>query len=282
MKTILLPTDFSKNSINAIDYAMELFKDEVCDFYILNVQKVSAFISDDMMVVSASATIYNTIIDAAKKSISNVKAKIEKSYKNDKHSFHSIVDYDNIIDSINQACKVYKVDLIVMGTKGASGLDKVLFGSNTVHVIQRCTVPVLAIPNNCKFATIDKIAFIPNNLPLFDVSDLKILRDIMLISNSKLNILHINGENHLSQNIKVNNDFFSTYFKEARQEYIDSNDSDIFKNTHKYLLENSIKLLAMTSKKHSFFERLFTTHTVESFAFKIDIPFLVIEKIEFK
>lgn len=275
MKTILLPTDFSKNSINAIDYAMELFKDDECDFYVLNVQKVSSFISDDMMVVSASATIYNTIIDAAKKSISNIITKIEKSYKNDKHNFHSIVDYDNIIDSINQACEVYKVDLIVMGTKGASGLEKVLFGSNTVHVMQRCAIPVLAIPNNCKFTAIDKITFIPNNLPLFNISDLNILKEIMQIFHSKLDILHISDENHLSHNININNDFFSTYFSDASQEFIDSKNSDIFRNTHKYLRDNNIKLLAMTSKRHSFFERLFTKHPVESFAFNIDIPFLV-------
>ena len=37
MKKIILPTDFSDNALNAIDYAMQLFKDEVCAFFILNV-----------------------------------------------------------------------------------------------------------------------------------------------------------------------------------------------------------------------------------------------------
>jgi len=36
MKKILLPTDFSKNAINAIDYALQLFKDETCVCFILN------------------------------------------------------------------------------------------------------------------------------------------------------------------------------------------------------------------------------------------------------
>ena len=36
MKHILLPTDFSDNSWNAITYAIQLFKDEACVFFILN------------------------------------------------------------------------------------------------------------------------------------------------------------------------------------------------------------------------------------------------------
>ena len=54
MRNILLPTDFSKNSMNAINYALAFLKDQKCKFYILNVQKASSFITDDMMVVNSS------------------------------------------------------------------------------------------------------------------------------------------------------------------------------------------------------------------------------------
>ena len=41
MKTILLPTDFSDNSWNAIEYALNLNKDTDCNFYLLHVSKLS-------------------------------------------------------------------------------------------------------------------------------------------------------------------------------------------------------------------------------------------------
>ena len=151
MKSILLPTDFSKNSFNAINYAAELFKNEVCEFYIINIQKASSFVSDDLMTMTSSATIYHTLIDIAKKSISNVINELKETYNNDLHEFYSIVDYDNFVDGINQACVTRNIDLIIMGTKGASGAEKVLFGSNTARVMQRCNTPVLAIPDGCKF-----------------------------------------------------------------------------------------------------------------------------------
>ena len=114
MKTILLPTDFSKNSINAINYAVKLFEHMPCDFYLLNVQKASSFISDDLMTVSSSASIYTTLVSAAKKSISNIISQIEKRHKNKNHTYHSIVDYDNFVDAINQTTENHKIDLNII------------------------------------------------------------------------------------------------------------------------------------------------------------------------
>lgn len=278
MKNILLPTDFSKNSINAINFAMKLFEHTACNFHILNVQKASSFISDDMMAVSTSATIYNTLIDAAKKSITNIISHIENKSKNENHTFHSIVDYDNFVDSINQTCEKYQVDFIIMGTKGASGLEKVFFGSNTVHVIQRCNVPVLAIPDGCKFKSIDTVAFTSSFSSFYYMKDLKPLKELLELHNSKLKILHVVEENDSVEKQNQNMEFFHTNFSPFEYDKIVSNNKSVYDNIHEYALNNDIKMIAMLSKNHSFLERLFSKHSVETFASKIDIPFLVMKK----
>lgn len=275
MKTILLPTDFSKNSLNAIEYAMDMFQNSECDFYLLNVLKASSFVSDDIMVMSSSTTIYQTLISAAKKSIDNIILKIKTKHFNDKHRFHSIVDYDNLIDSINQASKKYNVDLIIMGTKGASGLEKVIFGSNTVHVMQRCHVPILAIPDHCKFNGLQNVLFTTNHLELYGVDELKWLKDFNVFYNSKLEILHIKDESHTTHEVFSNEVIFKTHFPEAVHKYITINSKDVFEIVHKHITENQIAMFAMLSTKHSFLERLFIKQPIETFGFKIDIPFLV-------
>ncbi|GAA3589733.1 universal stress protein [Flavivirga amylovorans] len=277
MKTILLPTDFSKNSINSIDFAVELFKDIECKFYLLNVQKASSFISDDMMAVTSTTTIYNTIIDAAKKSLSNIISKLKKRYKNDKHRFYSMVDYDNFIDSINQVSNKNQVDLIIMGTKGATGLQKVIFGSNTVRVIQRCNLPVLAIPDNCTFSNLNKVVFTTNNLTSFDATRLIALTDLVSLYDSKLHVLHVADENHIAQKQNKNVDFFNALFTNLIHDYIDIKAKDMYHVVHKYIVRNDIKMLCMIGEKHSFLERLFNKHLVETFAFSIDVPFLVMK-----
>ncbi|HMQ45406.1 MAG: universal stress protein [Confluentibacter sp.] len=277
MKRILLPTDFSKNSINAIDYAMEMFKDEPCHFYVLNVQKASSFISADLMVVNSSATIYTTIVDAAKKSINNITARIKKQYHNDKHEFESIVDYDNFIDAINEVTTKYHIDLIVMGTKGASGFAKVFFGSNTVKVIQRCHVPVLAIPENCVFSNLDKIGFTTSFDSLYKTKDLLPLTQLLNKYNSKLYILHAVGENNFAEEMNRNIDFFKSNFKDSTFQYLHVADKDVYKTIYQYSTKNDIKMIALCVCKHSFFERLFNRHTFEDIAFSINIPFLVMK-----
>lgn len=279
MKSILLPTDFSKNSENAINYAMALFKDVDCNFYLLNVQKASSFITDDMMVMSASATIYQTIIDVSKKSLANLITKIETKHKNEKHNFHSVVDYDNFIDSINQLTINKNIDLIIMGTKGASGLEKVIFGSNTVHVMQRCVAPVLVIPDGCLFTNLNTVAFTTNNLTLHNVEELKPLKDILTLHKSKLNVLHFDDIKHTSNQKNKNKLFLKTHFSDVTYENIDSYSKDIYKTLEEYIHANNIKLIAMMREKHSFLERLFNKHPEESLAFGIDKPFLVMESM---
>ena len=276
MKSILLPTDFSRNSMNAIYFAMNLFKEQECDFYVLNVQKASSFISDDMMAVTSSATIYSTIVDAAKKSIENVISKIKAEFNNDKHSFYSLIDYDNFTDAINQVSENHSIDLILMGTKGASGLEKALFGSNTVHVIQRCDKPILAIPNGCKFSDLSKIVFATTNLKPFVIEELQTLKDFVDTYNSQLSILHIADQNHATYKAFDNSVLYDTYFEEAKHDYIDSISKDMFNEIHGYNLTNDTKMLVVKNKKHSFLGRLFSKHGLETLAFKIDIPFLVL------
>ena len=277
MKTILLPTDFSKNSMNAIDYAMQLLENETCEFYIINIQKASSFVSDDLMTISSSTTIYQTLIGAAKRSVKNIIAAVKEKYNNERHDFFSIVDYDNFIDGINQICLAREVDMIIMGTEGAAGAQKMLFGSHTARVMQRCNTPVLAIPNGCTFKGIDRIAFTSNYLSLYKQEELQPLIDISELFDAKIDILHLANDEHLSQNQENNRAFLDSCFANLTHEFIDLEKKDIFETVQNYIKSNDVKMLAMMSRKHSFLERLFARHLVETFAFKIDVPFLVME-----
>jgi nucleotide-binding universal stress UspA family protein len=277
VKAILLPTDFSKNSINAIDYAMELFRDETCEFYVMNIQKASAFVSDDLMTMTSSATIYQTLIDTAKHSITNVIKEMKLKYDNRNHGFYSIVDYDNFVDGINQICAARAIDLIVMGTKGASGAEKVIFGSNTARLMQRCSTPVLAIPDGCKFSKVDKIAFPSDYLSLYNKEELEPLMHISWLYNSKIDVIHLANKSEFTPHQENNRTFLDSCFDGLTHEFVDLEKKDIFETVMQYIKDNDIKMLAMMSRKHSFLERLFARHLVEAFAFKIDIPFLVME-----
>lgn len=275
MKSILLPTDFSNNSINAINYAHEMFRGESCEFYLLNVQKASSYVSDDLMTLQPTTTIYQNLIDSSKKAIEKIVTNVQRKYKTDNHIYHTIVDYDNFIDAIKQLVVAKDICLIVMGTKGATGAEKVLFGSNTVKVIQRNDCPVLAIPDNSRFKGLKKIAFTSNYLTHYKKEELKPLITLAGKFKSKIDVLHITKGEHLSPNQESNRAFLDECFSNLSHEFINLANTDLFKTVEEYLLINDMDLLAMMSRKHSFLERLFTRHNVETFAFQVSIPLLV-------
>ena len=167
-----------------------------------------------------------------------------------------------------------------MGTKGASGAEKMLFGSHTARVMQRCNTPVLAIPDGCTFKEIDRIAFTSNYTSTYKKDELQILLDISKLYDSKIDILHLANEEHLTEDQENNRGFLDALFGALTHEFVDLEKKDIFKTVHNYINTYDVKMLAMMSRKHSFLERLFARHLVETFAFQIDVPFLVMENTE--
>ncbi|GAA4231500.1 hypothetical protein GCM10022291_04130 [Postechiella marina] len=274
MKNILLPTDFSKNSINAIDYAMQFFKKERCKLYILNVQKVSTFITDDMMTVAASSSVYNTIIDVSKKSIANIIATMQSAYNNPRHKFCALVDFDNFVDAIKQVSKIHDIDLIIMGTKGATGLNKIIFGSNTVHAMQCCNVPVLAVPNGCKFTELKSIALMGDNFLSFHVDKLKPLKRLLFLRKANLTALLIKGALKPNRCIFKSN-FFNALFSKVSCQSLEVSNNNLVEKVDHYLSTNNIQMFALLTENHSFLNRLFRIHKVETLGFNINIPFYI-------
>ena len=277
MTSILLPTDFSDNSINAIHYAVELFQDARCEFYFLNVQRASSFVSDDLMTMQPSTTIYQNLIDTAKKSIEQIITDIKNQYHIDQHVYHSIVDYDNFIDAICQTVDSKGIDLIVMGTHGATGAAQVLFGSNTVRVMQRGNCPVLAIPQHCKYKPIQRIAFTSNYYTAYKAEELQPLLNLAQKNKARIDVIHLIQDEPMSDEQVNNMAFLDGFFINLNHKFVNIDSQDLFETVEEYIQHHDIDLLAMMSRKHSFLERLFTRHTVETFAFKVSVPFLVME-----
>lgn len=277
MNKILLPTDFSKGSITAIDYALKFFKDDVCEFNVLNVQKVSSFVSDDLMAMQPSETIFNSLISAAKERISALIKDLETRLENPLHTFTAHVDYDNFIDAINQQVALNKVDLIVMGTKGESNIHKRIFGSNTIRVIQRCSCPVLVIPEAHTYSKLKTIAFTSNYYTAYNTDDLLPLLKIVERKDCKVHIIHVRDGLHLTDNQEDNRALLDAQFKGVKHSFSELKEGDLFHSVMRYISKNNIDFLAMMSRKHSFLERLFITHPAERFTFDLKVPLLVME-----
>jgi hypothetical protein len=110
-----------------------------------------------------------------------------------------LLDYDVFIDAIRQAVNIYEIDLIIMGTNGATGAKEVIFGSNTMKVIRNINCPIIAVPEKYRFSKINRILFSIHSQMKNYYSELKPLRSIMRIHDPELDVLEITEDTNLSK-----------------------------------------------------------------------------------
>lgn len=195
MKNILLPTDFSKNSKNAIEYSMKLFEGETVTFHILNSQKPTGYITADVLYGAAGDSVYDGILNDNKKELEKLIRHCESLSENENFTFVPKIDFDNIVDAVNQAVSLNNIELIIMGTNGATGAEEVVFGSNTLKLIRKANCPVLAIPEGYVYNKIESVLLSVNYQYELKTDVLGVILDIVRKHDSTLKILEIEENN---------------------------------------------------------------------------------------
>ena len=199
MKKILIPTDFSENAWNALTFALALFANEKCDFLLFHVNPI-VYSGAENSVIVPQHMLKESVIKESQKKLTSLLGRIEKKFCNKNHNFKSLAVYDFFIDAIKLQLAESEVDLIVMGTKGATGLRKVTLGSNTGHVITKIKYPLLAVPENAQFNGLKQILFPTDYHTGIDINVLDDLKSIMSLNNSNLKIVHmVSKESKLSR-----------------------------------------------------------------------------------
>src|SRR5690606_19252618 len=200
MKHILLPTDFSENSWNAIIYAIQLFRNEECTFHLYNAYTPIIYHVEYVLVHPAQFGLGDSVRDASLESLNKLTKRIKKEFKeNPNHQFVTVARFDSLVSGIKELVSERHIDLIVMGTQGATGAKEVLFGTNTVHVFKDIKCPVLAIPSGFDFESPHEI-LLPTDLKLtYQNTHLDLLVDIAMAHHSRVNALHVSNGYTLSE-----------------------------------------------------------------------------------
>ncbi|WP_299431272.1 universal stress protein [uncultured Aquimarina sp.] len=283
MKKILLPTDFSENSWNAIDYATELFKNEACTFYLLNVYNKIIYESVHLSDISSERNIENTVKANVVNNLEHLKTSLLYTSLNQKHQFETIAALGSLIDVTENIVKSEKIDLIVMGTKGATGTKEVFMGSNTVRIInaiKKC--PVLAIPDGFTFINTPKeITFATDFTHFYSKEELQPLLDLATSFNAAIRIVHVQQEEGtLTEEQKFNLGMLQKYFKGITYYQHTLTKSDSVSKSLKIFTEKlDIYLLAMLNYSHSFIDKLTREPVIKTIAFHTQIPLLIIPEL---
>ncbi len=278
MNTILLPTDFSESSKNAIKFALDFFKGHTCSFYFLNIQKASDYITAEVRSASPKNSVYDAVIADNKQELSSLVDSFEKNYSSEDYTFHKKVDYDAFVDAIKQSILLYSIDLIIIGTNGATSAKEVLFGSNTLQVIRQVDCPVFVIPDNYSYKKIESILFSLHHGDILKKEKLQPLFSLMEKQNkTHIHVLDIDDDAIANPN-QLENRNLQGSFKGKKHTFhaLTGIPTPIAINTFVQLF--NISLHAMFVERESFLERFVFGSETSKISYETRVPLLVLHQ----
>ncbi len=278
MKNILLPTDFSENSLNAIDYALEFFKGNSCTFYILNVQKSSDFLSADLVTAAPEASIYEAIADDNKQQLKDLIKPYKLQFIQEDYSFKPIFDFDNLVNAINETLAAHKIDLIIMGTNGTTNAREILFGSNTIQVIRKIKCPVIVIPEGFKFSNIENVLFSTFRSEDFNSAGIKILMETINKYQPKVTVMELDN-NPITANYKKDDARVKRVFKDINYNFSSVNRIPAAMAISAVTQLLHIDLQAMfLDEEETFLERFIFGSERTKISYATSVPLLILHK----
>ena len=280
MKKILVPTDFSENAHNAFRFALHI------------ASKYNAIITTIHIAEPVSTRGEYTPETFLQKMESEMEKEFEK-YQKEAELLRQSAEYEMLTQvQVNHILKDGKVipeilkvineqnyDFVVMGTKGASNLGKVMFGSNTTKLMEKSNCPVLVVPDGAQYKGVGKVAYAMEAQWEEDFA-IDVGLEWAKYFNGQLTCFTI--ENQISHNWDVMDARVQDKQYEFRNqpnikfELIDGH--NVYFEIHNFVKLRKPDLLIMVYRKLGIIEKLFFDRKVRDVALGIDIPLLILKE----
>jgi nucleotide-binding universal stress UspA family protein len=275
MKTILVPTDFSKCADNAMNYALEI------------ASRLGMSVTA-LYVVYPNEGVDNNVYDAffvddyVKQRLKGMKIWAKKFARRNPRFKDVEIKLDCQIgfpvSAIGQKAQDVDVNLVVMGTTGATGLRGVLLGSVAGGVVNSCKKPVFVIPPKAVFHENARYAFATDFKMPVSKSSLQTMRELLYLQQTGLDIIHVmdkpdakpdrDKEKALSEKLGTIPHSFH---------YI--HDENVVRAIHNFLESTECNGLVAVAHEHSLLRRLFAKSVSKALAHQTRVPLLVLHDV---
>ncbi|QHT70301.1 universal stress protein [Rhodocytophaga rosea] len=263
MKTILFPTDFSKNAANALNYAVEiagLLSARIVVLYtIRSLADRDTFITKDTFSTPEGAE------KALIKLQTDISAKVTCEY---------IIKKGAITDEIVATTKQQQIDLVIMGTKGAGDVPDSLamLNSTTANLVSESVCPVLAVPAGYRYQPIRRVVLVVD----MDEVEETVLRpfiELVTVLKAEVILLTIVSEKEKvpAQSSKLTQLLESFPFTTHTL-----TDPDVVEGIQAFIRTHQADLLTVVDRKKNFLQSLFADNISQKLALHTKIPLLTL------
>ena len=275
MKRILVPTDFSRQANNALDFACQIAKangDTQINLVHVIEAPSSATFNTMGEAVSDGYESQVFVAELLKKTKKDLDTLVQKK-KSEGFNISGEVKVGNPFSSIAKSIAEMDADLVVMGTKGASGMEEVLIGSNTERMVRHAKCPVITIKEQKDYGSIQNMVF-ATHLTGDQHMVVEKVKQLQEATGATLHLLHVNTPNHFHTQRQVE-ELFEKFIAEHQLTnctthiYNDATEED---GILYFAEDNDMDLIAMATHGRRGFLHLLTGSIAEDLVNHSKIP----------
>jgi nucleotide-binding universal stress UspA family protein len=272
MNSIIVPIDFSKCSVSAAKVAYEIAqatKSKLILFHSFHIPMPPPDAVVDIVPVSVMM----------EESIDSLKKLAQKEL-----NLHNgvVIEYESVsgfaVDEIVNAAQKHNAGMIVMGTQGASGITKVIFGSNTSNVIGKATTPVLVVPEKAKFDGFHKIAFAVDLNEVKDNTVFNPLLELATLFQSSIKLFSVKKD--VREPLTMQQAFeklnLDKVFQKIPHTFHIAKDENVVHAIDTFIKDSKADLVVTISQKHNIVDILLNKSVTRDLAFHTQVPLLSI------
>jgi nucleotide-binding universal stress UspA family protein len=271
IKKILVPIDYSKPSLKAVNYALEL-AESIHAEVIIHHAIFPFMITEDYFEYSIVENSINAKKEKLQKFIKNLSKKKNSNDIKISYSCHIGLPCQSILE----VTKNQKIDLIILGTGGTKDFNQVIIGSKTANIISNSTVPVFLLPINSIVETNKtEIVFATDFLDVPKGKSKKILIAFAKSKQAQINVLHIIKSGNMPE-IEILEKEFNKSLYQIPHKFSYVSNSNTIVAINEYLNNSSSQILCLIKRKHGIISGLFHKSVSKYLALHGNFPLLVL------
>lgn len=282
-KKILVPTNFSKHSWNALIFAMNLYKKHACTFYLINVYQSQNFLSDAIALGKEKEEKENEK-QLSQNGLDRMMKGLDFRKENPKHQFKTLSFKGSLKDGIQESAEKYGINLIVLGAAGEiSGINSINDSSISKITEEIDEYPILVVPEKYDLKTNKSLELVfPSNFRIpFKKKELIPLIELSLQLGAFIRILYINSEGKkLTEEQEKNKAELAEHLGETEFSFHTLTQTSPSTGVHLFIESRESDLLALYQRKQGFFSKLFRSNRSNEINFDPKLPVLILKEMQ--
>ncbi|MGV3609617.1 MAG: universal stress protein [Fluviicola sp.] len=273
MKKILVPTDFSKLSENALDYAVQLAKKTEAEILLFHVYTIPVFTENSILISTEEYLELEAI-----RHLEKLKESVEKSNPEIQISYTAKAGFP--IEQITDYANKQLVDLIVVGSQGVGYIQERVLGSTASSLIRKVEIPLMIIDKHVKFKEPKKIVLAVDFAETDDQVVLAPLKKIAAKFQSHICVLNIFTEaaviptfGEIAESFKL-----EKALKHTHHTFFEMEHPDVVLGINHFVKKNQIDLVTIISRTHSLIGRIFREPLTKAMTFHSLVPLMVLHE----